>query len=58
MTRGDPARNGKSATLVLAAFVLVAGEISRGGSAIDGTPPFIWVWLPKGEGMGAPSRLT
>jgi len=31
--------------LVLAAFVLVAGVINRGGSRVDGTRPFVWVWL-------------
>ena len=31
--------------LVLAAFVLVAGLINRGGSTVDGARPFIWVWL-------------
>jgi vacuolar-type H+-ATPase subunit I/STV1 len=31
--------------LLLAAFVLVAGVINRGGSTVDGTRPFIWVWL-------------
>ena len=31
--------------LVLAAFVLVAGLINRGGNTVDGARPFIWVWL-------------
>ena len=31
--------------LVLAAFVLVAGVINRGGSRVDGTRSFVWVWL-------------
>jgi hypothetical protein len=31
--------------LVLAAFVLVAGVINRGGSRVDGTRPFVWAWL-------------
>ena len=31
--------------LVLAAFVLVGGLINRGGNTVDGTRPFIWVWL-------------
>jgi len=31
--------------LVLAAFVLAAGLINRGGNTVDGARPFIWVWL-------------
>jgi hypothetical protein len=31
--------------LVLAAFVLVAGLINRGGDTVDGARPFLWVWL-------------
>jgi len=31
--------------LVLAAFVLVAGLINRGGNTVNGARPFIWVWL-------------
>jgi hypothetical protein len=39
--------------LVLAAFVLVAGLISRGGNTVDGARPFIWVWLLVSIANGA-----
>ena len=39
--------------LVLAAFVLVARVINRGGNTVDGTRPFIWVWLLGSIANGA-----
>ena len=39
--------------LVLAAFVLVARLLSRGGPAVDGARPFIWVWLMASIANGA-----
>jgi hypothetical protein len=39
--------------LVLAAFVLFARLINRGGSTVDGARPFIWVWLIASIANGA-----
>jgi hypothetical protein len=39
--------------LLLAAFVLVAAVINRGGNTVDGARPFIWVWLLASIANGA-----
>jgi len=39
--------------LVLAAFVLLARLLSRRGPLVDGTRPFIWVWLMASIANGA-----
>jgi hypothetical protein len=39
--------------LVLAAFILVARLVNRGGHAVDGARPFIWVWLIASVANGA-----
>ena len=39
--------------LILAAFLLVARLISRGEHKVDGTRPFIWVWLIASIANGA-----
>ena len=39
--------------LILAAFLLVGRLISRGEHKVDGTRPFIWVWLIASIANGA-----